>query len=142
MLRGRENESGQPVKASTAKPVGAELAGFPGLDQPYAIDERPPGILFYRAKEGFFLPYTLLQSMKCERAQLTLKFASDDVLITGRGLHELYVQLAAHRVWRVVEQGERYAQVSEMALFVATLERIPRTRKQKGQGDKEDESAL
>ena len=134
MLRGRKDESGQLDKASTARPAGAELAGFPGVEQPYATDDRPVGILFYRAKESFFLPYLLLQAMQCRSDQLTLTFASDDVTITGRGLHELYVQLAAHRVWRVVEQGERYAEVSEAALFVAGIKRIPRSREARQPG--------
>ena len=128
MLLGRNDEAGGSGKASTAKPAAAEVAGFPGVEQPYATDERPCGILFYRGKESFYLPYHLLQAMHCQPQQLTLTFAADDVVLTGRGLHELYVQLAAQRVWRVVEQGERYAKVSEAALFVATIARTLRER--------------
>ncbi len=123
MLRGRKDGVRGPDAVSTAKPAAPEAAGFPGLDQPYATDERPAGILFYHGRESFYLPYHLVQSMHCQPEQLTLTFATDDVVITGRGLHELYVQLAAQQVWRVVEQGKRYAAVSEAALFVASIER-------------------
>lgn len=127
MLRGRTQELQPDARpASTVKPSAPEVAGFPGPDQPYATDAHPPGVLFYVASASFFLPYHLLQSMDCTSDQLTLRFPKEDVVIAGRGLHELYIQLAAHRVWRVVEQGERYAALSPAGLFVTSIARVTR----------------
>lgn len=56
-------------------------------------DDPALGILFYRAKQSFYLPYHLLQAMRYEADQITLIFAAQDVVINGRGLHQLYRQL-------------------------------------------------
>src|SRR5262249_14885554 len=89
----------------TSKPFGEELVltlkdgdSFPGLDQPFAIEEHPFGIIFYRSKESFFLPYHLLQGIRFSEATITLIYATADVVLCGRGLHQLYVRLAAQQV--------------------------------------------
>lgn len=95
-------------------------------DQPYATGDRPMGVMFYRAKESFFLPYSLLQAIRFEQEKLTLSFVSGDVEIEGRGLHQLYVELAAQTVSRIVEQDERYACTSEAPIFIARITEIPK----------------
>jgi hypothetical protein len=132
MLRGK-TETTAPAAAAAAgivtPPALLVTTGFPGRDQAYATDERPPGILFYQAEESFWLPYHLLQAMQCRPDRLALAFASDDVVLIGRGLHELYLQLARQAVWRIVEQGERYAGISNAPVFVARIERTAADRK-------------
>jgi hypothetical protein len=91
------------------------------------------GVLFYQGKTSFFLPYHLLQTMRYEPERLILVFASDEVSVVGRGLHELYVQLAAQRVCRIMEQGERYASVSEAATLIGRIERTPRNKSEQQQ---------
>jgi len=90
------------------------------------MGQRPPGVLFYRGQSSFWLPYHLLQAMHCEADTLTLTFAPADVVIEGRGLHELYVGLAQQVVWRVVEQGTRYASVSDSATLISRIVEIPK----------------
>ena len=77
---------------------------------------------------GFFLPYHLLQCISFEGERMTLLFAADEIILTGRGLHELYVRLAAQQVSRIVEQGVRHAAVSEAPVLIIKIERIPRSR--------------
>jgi hypothetical protein len=129
MLRGRtETETGLAIAGPDRASSPAATTGFPARDQAYATDEHPPGILFYQAKESFWLPYLLLHSMCCQLDRLTLTFATDEVVLVGRGLHELYVHLARQTVWRIVEQGERYSEVSEAAVLVTRIERTPISR--------------
>lgn len=85
------------------------------------------GVHFYALKETFYLPYGALQTMRLSEESLTLVFATDEVGITGRGLHALYVHLADQRVKRVHEQGERYRELSEAPVFVERIERRPRS---------------
>ena len=126
MLRGRLDTENRPVAVDAGAAVNpSPAAGFPPPDQAYATEERPSGILFYLAKESFWLPYHLLQTMQCQPDRLTLTFATDELVLVGRGLHELYVHLARQSVWRIVEQGERYAQVSEAPVFVTRIDRNP-----------------
>ena len=121
---------GQPDEAPIATPPNVEVtrpedaAGLPSLDRPYETGERPPGILFYQPKRSFWRPYHLLQSMEFAADSLTLRFAGEEVVIHGRSLHPLYVALARHEVWRVVEQGERDAALVETGTVIAELQRI------------------
>ena len=130
MLRGRTEA---PLSNGAAIPppsVPPGSIGFPGVDEPYDMAERPAGVIFYQGRVSFFLPYHLLQAMQFGEERLTMLFAADEIRITGRGLHELYVRLAAHQICRIVEQGDRYAAISEAALFVIRIERIRRTENQ------------
>ena len=127
MLRGKPEQL-----AETPPPYGSKIeAGFPGIDVPFLTDEHPTGIAFYRARESFFMPYHLLQRMRCRPQQLTLAFATCDVVITGRGLHQIYTQIAAQRVSRIVEQGERYAEVGNALVHVSRIQEIPKQKKKK-----------
>jgi hypothetical protein len=128
MLRGRPDDPQNPTPATGERSPAGEPTDFPGLEQPYALGERPPGVLFYRAKGSFWLPYHLLQAMEFTSDAITLKFADEDLLIEGRGLHPLYVELAWQRVARVVEQGEGFAALAESPLLITGLTRRPRER--------------
>jgi len=126
MLRGK-SESLQ----ETPPPYGGKIeAGFPGIEMPFLTDENPTGIAFYRAKESLFLPYHLLQRMRCRPEQLQLTFATCDVVITGRGLHQIYTHIAAQRISRIVEQGERYAGVGDALVHVSRIQEIPKQKDQ------------
>jgi len=115
MLR-RLGESREQPGAS----VSDEMA-FPALDQAFVLDEKSAGIRFYKGRESFFRPYTLLQGMSFKPEFLTLQFADADISISGRGLHELYCFLSNQRVACVVEQGDRYAKSSEAATFISSI---------------------
>ena len=116
------SKEGHAVKASTAESAQAA----PEDELPFSLDERPPGIVFYRVKESFYHPYALLQSMRWQEMKLTLRFATLDVEITGRGLQIIYAHLAAHRLVRLTEQGERYASTSQAAVYVSRITEVPR----------------
>jgi hypothetical protein len=60
--------------------------------------------------------------------ELRLVYASEDILIRGRCLHPLYVELASQSVMFVVQQGERYAALSEPGTVIRSIERSPHTR--------------
>ena len=128
MLRGRPENEGAPEFVIANSPPRMGSKEFPGVEQAYEAGERPPGILFYRSKEGFWLPYHLLQCMEFQADTLKLVFATEDVVIEGQGLHRLYVDLALQTVARVIEQGERYAAVAEPGLLISRIERIPRSK--------------
>jgi len=102
--------------------------GLHGVERTYVTGERPQGILFYGAKHGFCLPYHLLQRMEFKADELKLVFATEDVVIRGRSLHSLYLELARQTVWRIVEQGERYAALSEAGTLITEIERSPHPR--------------
>ena len=129
MLRGRP-ENPPPAAGDAAGRIltAVTSTGFPGIEEAYATGERPVGVLFYQGRAGFFLPYHLLQSMRFEAERVTLLFAADEIILTGRGLHELYMRLAAQQVSRIVEQGARHAAVSEAPVLIIKIERIPRSR--------------
>lgn len=124
MLRGKPTT--QATEPAVPAPPCAGHTGLPSIDQAFATEDRPHGILFYQQGESFFLPYHLLHSMQWGAAGLTLLFPTEDVILTGRGLHELYIQLAAHRVSRIVEQGERFAAISEDPVLVCKIQRVPK----------------
>jgi hypothetical protein len=125
MLRGKS----EPLE-ETPPPYGSKIeGGFPGIDVPFLTEDHPIGIAFYRARESFFMPYHLLQRMRCRAEQLKLTFATCDVVIIGRGLHQIYTQLAAQRVSRIVEQGERYAGVGDALVHVGRIQEIPKQKK-------------
>jgi len=129
MLRRRTQiENHPPGSQPKLVPAAPADAGFPGTDQPYGTDEHPTGVLFYHGRLSFFLPYHLLQTMRYDPDQLLLVFATDNVTLTGRGLHALYVQLAKQKVFRVVQQDERFAAIAGDSLFIARIEREQRTR--------------
>ena len=96
------------------------------VEQPYRTGERPAGIVFARGPNSFWLPYHLLQGMRYEPDKLTLVFASADVVIEGRGLHALYLELAHQVVWQIVEQGARYAELSDAATCISRIVEIPK----------------
>lgn len=125
MLRGKPENPETAGIASANPRLLSDGTEYPGLEQPYLTGERPPGIRFYRAKESFWVPYHLLQCVEFGADQLKLLFAAEDILIAGRGLHRLYVELARQAVSQVVEQGERFAAISEAATLIARIERIP-----------------
>lgn len=112
--------------------------GVPSTDVPFQTEERPVGVAFYRVKDSFFLPYHLLQVMRYRPEEIFLKFAHGDVVISGRGLHPLYVQLAAQRVCRIVEQGERYSGADNAVIFIARIQEIPRQKKEKKKEEAEE----
>ena len=126
MLRGKPNNVVLDATGPLAMAAIPDSIGFPTGDQPYAVDERPAGVLFYQAKESFFLPYLLLHAMQLTADKLTLTFAPADVVIEGHGLHSLYVQMAAQRVSRVVEQGERYADIADAPVHISRIEHVPK----------------
>lgn len=114
---------GQPRFSLTL--VGG-ASSLPPSDSAFATEpERPPGIRFYRARESFFLPYSLLQSMQWRGEHITLTFVHDDVTIEGQGLHGLYVQLAEFKVARIREQEDEAAD-SEASVHVTKITRQPR----------------
>ncbi len=98
-------------------------AVHPGIEEAFALGERPPGILFYQQKQVFYLPYHLLQSMAYTPERLALEFGGESVVIVGRGLHPLLFHLARQAVVRVVEQGEM---AISGATHVASIRRVPR----------------
>ena len=128
MLRGRPDDPRTPAPTAAGRSLLGESTDFPGIEQSYSLGERPPGVLFYRAKGSFWLPYHLLQAMEFTSEAITLAFADEDIVIEGRGLHPLYVELAGQRVARVVEQGERYATLAGTPLLITRIERRPRER--------------
>jgi hypothetical protein len=121
MLRGKTDSSQPAAPAIQA----ASDNDIPSLDQPYSTGERPPGILFYQPKQSFWLPYLLLQRMEFAADELRLAFAAEDVVIRGRSLHPLYVEAARQKLFRVVEQGERYAALSPEGTLITEIERQP-----------------
>jgi|CZKV01.1.fsa_nt_gi hypothetical protein len=131
LRRQSEMEIAPPGSGLALAPPPVTDSGFPGTDQPCAAEEHPAGILFYHGKLSFFLPYHLLQTMRYEPDKLTLVFATDNVELSGRGLHALYVQLARQKISRIVEQGERYAAIAEDGLCITRLNRVQRTRDKK-----------
>lgn len=112
---------GTPRFALTA-PGGA--SALPPTDSAYASEpERPPGIRFYWARESFFLPYSLLQSIRWKADRLTLLFVTDQVTIEGQGLHALYVAVSEFKVARICEQEDAVA--DEDPVHVTKIERMP-----------------
>ena len=103
-------------------PVAATEAAFPSLETPFVLEERPAGIRFYRGRSSVFHPYALLQTMRYSTDALTLTFGDADVVLHGRGLHELYVALARQRVALIVEQGGRFALGSDATLHITRIE--------------------
>lgn len=112
MLRGRP----EPPPSPTA---------YPSLDDPYTLADKPPGVAFYQPKASFFLPYALLAGMRWAADRLVLSFTTDEVIVEGRGLHEVYARLAEHRVSRICEQGERYETTSQQSVYVRRIRRVP-----------------
>ncbi len=115
---------GKPRFDLTAAGGGAWL---PPESSAYASEPtRPAGIRFYRAKESFFFPYSLLQAMQWRGERLTLTFLHDEVSLEGQGLHALYVELSEFKVARIREQNNREDAANEGAVHVSKIERLPR----------------
>ena len=110
--------------------VSGGASGLPPTDSAFATEpERPPGIRFYRSKESFFLPYSLLHTMRWQGQRITLTFVHDDVVIEGEGLHALYVELAEFKVARIREQEdgkEAPEKIDVNTIHVTKIERSPR----------------
>ena len=117
MLR-RNSPSDNPVSASAA---------YPNTSEAFVQAHGAAGVHFYGLKETFYLSYGALQAMRLGEESLTLVFATDEVIIEGRGLHSLYAALAEQRVKRVHEQGERYQEVAESPVFIQRIQRHART---------------
>ena len=125
MLRGQPAEPARPAPATSEDPSKpGNDAGMPRLDRSYETGERPPGVLFYQPKQSFWRPYHLLQRMEFAAEALTLSFAGEDVVISGRSLHPLYVALARQEVWRVVEQGGRFAALATTGTDITEIQRM------------------
>ena len=125
MLRGRASTE-TTTAARTPVAAGPDRGEVAGVEQPYDTGERPAGVLFVRGPTSFWFPYHLLQGMRYEPGKLTLVFAAADVVIEGRGLHGLYLDLARQVVWRIVEQGARYAELSDGPTCVTQIVEIPK----------------
>lgn len=125
MLRGPSIPVGNCGAVGTPNPNGEN---FSDDERPFTLEERPPGIVFYRAKDSFWHPYALLQSVRWQEDELTLRFSTLDVEINGRGLQIIYAHLAAHRLARLNEQGERYAAVATTAVYVSRITEVPRAK--------------
>src|ERR1039458_9106796 len=89
------------LNESEAPPVATTDSAFPALDQPFVLEERSPGVRFYISRTSWFHPYALLQNMSYTADSLKLVFADTDVVIRGRGLHELYRRPPAPRGGRL-----------------------------------------
>lgn len=99
--------------------------GLPDHDKAFEnCPERPPGIRFYLAKESFFFPYALLQSIHWRAEKLTILYPHDEVTLSGQGLHALYVELADFKVGQIREQADDIA--GDDPLHVSKIERLPR----------------
>ena len=91
-------------------------------------DTSDTGIAFYKGKESFFFPYALLESMRFQGGKITLSFAPAMVVVEGRGLHRIYALLAAQKISRLVEQGERHEEAFETTLYVRRIDEIPKAK--------------
>ena len=117
MLR-RKLPSGNSAETGTTCPSATE---------PFVLGHGLAGVHFYGLKETFYLSYGTLEAMRLGEETLTLIFATDEVVIEGRGLHALYVHLAEQKVRRVHEQGERYEEVCDSPVFIQRIQRQSRT---------------
>ena len=100
-------------------------AAMPPTDSAFATEpNRPAGIRFYRARESFFLPYSLLQALHWRGEKLVLTFLHDEVVVEGQGLHALYVELAQFNVARLAEQTRDGP--DEGGTHVSKIDRGPR----------------
>jgi hypothetical protein len=114
---------GNPRFTVTA-PGGA--SALPPADFAFGSEPiRPPGIRFYRAKESFFLPYSLLLAMHWRAERVTLTFTHDEVMIEGQGLHSLDAEVAEFKVARIREQEDSEDADNE-SVHVAKIIRRPR----------------
>src|SRR5262245_60222970 len=108
--------------ADHSPPEPKGFVPFPPPTEPFLIGYLPLGIHFYRADEALYLPYSALQAMRLIGESLTLLFATDEVVIEGRGLHSLYAQIAAQKVKRVHEQGEPFEASVDKVVFVRQIQ--------------------
>ena len=129
MIR-RLNETEEPLVVSSD-------SAFPSPDQPFTLEDRPPGVRFYVGRTSWFHPYALLQNMTYTADTIFLAFADTDVVIHGRGLHELYRRLADYRVASIVEQGGRQAVAAETSTIIIRIEHARRLKKKQPQPDPE-----
>ena len=114
-------------KPKLALNVAGGAAALPPADTAFSSEpNRPPGIRFYQAKDSFFLPYSLLQSLHWRGDTLTIGYVHDDVTLEGQGLHALYVEIAEFRVTRIREQAEDDDASEDGAVQVLKIQRLPR----------------
>lgn len=124
-----------PPSVSHPEDPGAE---FPSEEEPYAKEDRPVGIRFYVEKQGFFHPYYRLQSMTYAAERLAIEFPEETIVITGRGLHGLYVGVARAQVSRIVQQGDH---PGTQPTHVVRIRRVPRpVRGREASGQSEADS--
>ena len=123
MLRGRPNRA---ARLDSRGGEASDPASHPTGETPYAIAERPLGIRFYWERESFFYPYALLQSMRFTPEKLVLSFTNADVVVTGDGLHEVYVLIANQAVAQLVKQGPRSETADDSAVFIEKIEELVR----------------
>jgi hypothetical protein len=128
MLRGQTNP--KPVADGVSVPPPVPDSEPVGLDQPYRTAERPAGIVFVRGPSSFWLPYHLLQGMRYEPDKLTLEFPTADVVIEGRGLHGLFTEFTRQVVGQVIEQGARYAELSDAPTCIRRVVELPKGKDQ------------
>jgi len=108
--------------------VGDPENQVPGLELPFATEDRAVGVRFYRPKDSFFLPNLLLQGIVYTANRITLQYPGEDVVIEGRGLHGLYVALARQSVVWIVQQGER----GRAATCILAIDRQPKAESGEG----------
>lgn len=125
MLRGRP-QSNDGHATPTDLETSSRETGYPTGESAFGLEDKPLGIRFYRARESCFYPYALLQGMRLISHQLKLSFATADVVITGEGMHELYVRISWQTVGLVVEQHPRNQPTSDGSVFVTKIEELVR----------------
>lgn len=106
---------------STETSPADDSVSFPEATGAFVTGQALHGVHFYTAKEARYFAYATLHSMSLRDEVLTLNFSTEQVLIEGRGLHSLYVQLAGHNVSRVHEQGERYEAMHNGGTFIRRI---------------------
>jgi len=122
MLR-RNSRQAESERSETSRVVS-----YPPADEPFILGHSPAGIHFYRPKEAFYLPYSTLHAMRLSEDMLTLIFATDDVIVEGRGLHSLYAHIADQKVKRVHEQSARFEEGSDASIFIRRIQRRARAQ--------------
>ena len=125
------------LNETEAPPEASDDSAFPSPEIPFVLEDRPPGVRFYVGRTSWFHPYALLQNMSYTVESLTLVFADTDVVLRGRGLHELYRRLADHRVASIVEQGGRQAVAADAATLIIRIEHSSKLKKKQPQPNPE-----
>jgi hypothetical protein len=122
LRRNSPPESSSPAVSAQGK----NYVPFPSDEEPFVLGYGTSGIQFYGLKESFYLPYGSLQAMYLAEGNLRMIYITDEVNLEGQGLHSLYAHIAAQRVKRVHEQGERYRELADGGMFIVRISRNPR----------------